>query len=282
MIRFLQRQKAKKGFTIIELIVVIAILAVLMAVILPQLSTQRSRISEAKAAASDFYAAIQTTMNYYSVYDGQLLSDDTVTNETDVMRYYKLLGGNYPFNADEHSDHAIDDMGYPDNISMYIMVYAKNDIIQETNIVTRLSNKNSGSENGMFQLLKRGKKDDGSDDGSSAHEFIRILQGEIDDRVTFNDGYYYAKVVFNFDGSLDLEGNPIDINLYTIKVEYTAYCRKQLPNAAGTTYDTFSKSITFGNKDYILNWNGGEVCGTCAAWDTTNNNCIGLAGTTLT
>lgn len=267
MIRFLQRLKAKKGFTIIELIVVIAILGVLMAVILPSISQQRSRINEARSAAKDFYAAVQTVMNNFSVFDGQLLPDDS--KDSDVIHYYRNMGGNYPFDPDPngHSESAANEMGYPDQTVMYIMVHAKNRNIEEIGIVTKEKNKNN-SDNGMFQLLKRDPADRNT-------KFADILKRGIKDRVSFNDGYYYAKVDFEYPSGMDIAGEPIDAYMSTIKVEYTAFCRKELPDLP---YDGFLNALTFGT-DYVLNWNG-EICGTCASRN--GSDTVGYAGTTLT
>lgn len=271
MLRFLQR---KKGFTIIELIVVIAILGVLMAVILPSISQQRSRINEARSAARDFYAAVQTVMNYFSVFDGKVLPDDPETGKEtrDVVHYYREMGGNYPFDNVYRSDpDEIAKMIYPDETAMYIMVYAKNRSIEKIGIVTKEKNKNN-TDNGMFQLLKREEKDRNT-------KFGDIFKGEIKDRVSFNDGYYYAKLKFEYPSGMDMTGEPVDAYLSTVKVEYTAFCRKELPDTSSLSYDEFLYQLTFG-KDYVLNWNGGEICGTCASRD--EDNSVGFAGTTLT
>ena len=267
MIRFLQRQKAKKGFTIIELIVVIAILGVMLAVILPSISQRRSRINEASSAARDFYAAVQTVMNYLSVFDGQILPDEAEDN--DVVHYYRNMGGNYPFSPDSDKD-----APYPDETVMYIMLHAKNRNIEEVGIVTKEKTKNE-ADNGLFQLLKREEKDRNT-------RFGDIFKGEIDDRVSFNDGYYYAMVVFNYSSGYNMGQEPEDPYLSTIKVEYTAFCRKEFPSSAGSDFAAYRNSnLSFG-RDNVISFNGGEICGTCATLDETRNERVGYAGTTLT
>lgn len=274
MLRFLQKQKAKKGFTIIELIVVIAIFAVLTAVILPQMSSQKGRINEARNAAKDFYAAIQTVMNYYSVYDGRVLSTDAAGNEVeDVIRYYKNVGGNYPFDS-AYLGSNTGELDNPNETAMYIMVEAKNNNIKNLGVVTRATEgtNNNGTNNGMYRLLQQNPDDRNT-------EFGNILKGEIDKRVSFNDGYYYAKVVYNY-------ADEDDINLYTIRVEYAAFCRREFPKASPTgSFDSYVDSYLRFTKDYQLNWNSGEICGTSAEWYTDASGkyiCTGLAGTLLT
>ncbi len=267
MIRYLQKLKAEKGFTIIELIVVIAIIAVLAAVILPQISSERSRINEARSAARDFYAAIQTTMSKYSTYDGQLSPKFESDNNLGVVRYYPLMGGNYPF--DKSYPAANTDNDYPAVTSLYIMVHTRNDTILDVGAVTR-AKANTSADNGMFQLLKREAADRNT-------EFGKLLIGEIDDRVSFNDGWYYARVDFTYKTSLT--GTPEDIKLETVKVAYTAFSRNELPKASGS-FDSFVNSTLMFGSDYKLN--SGDVCGTCATWDETNNTQVGFKGTSLT
>lgn len=266
MIRYLQRMKAKKGFTIIELIVVIAIMGVLMAVILPQLSSERSRINEANSAARDFYAAIQTTMSKYSTYDGQLSNAYHNDNNLGIVRYYPLMGGNYPF--DKSYPAANTDNSNPAIASLYIMVHAENDKILDVGAVTRAA-ANTSADPGMFELLKRNAADRNT-------EFSKLLIGEIDDRVSFNDGFYYARVDFNYKTSVT--GTPEDIKLNTVKVAYTAFSRRELPKASGSYAGFVNSTLTFGSDNKL---NTGNICGTCSAWNETTNTRIGMKGTAL-
>ena len=265
MIRFLQRQKAKKGFTIIELIVVIAIIGVLMAVILPSLTGERQRISAANSAARDFYAAVQTTVSKYSTYDGQLSPAYTANNNLGIVRYYPLMGGNYPFDASYA--HANKDNDTPIPASIYIMIHTKNDRILDVAAVTR-AKANTAANPGIYTLLQRNAADRNT-------EFGRLLVNEIDDRLVFTDGWYYARVDFTYTTSAF--GVVEDIKLNTVKVAYTAYSRNELPQASGS-YDAFvNSSLTFGS-DYKLNT--GDICGVCAT-DTATGERVGMAGTRL-
>ena len=264
MIRYLQRLKAKKGFTIIELIVVIAIMGVMMAVILPSFMGQRERINAACSAASDFYSAIQTTMTKFSTYDGALSPAFTNTPNLGVIRYYPLMGGNYPYDA-VYSPTATDNE-FPARTSMYIMIHAESDIIQDVAVVTRANN-NTTSDPGMYELLKRNSADRNT-------EFGRLLAGEINDRILFDEGYYYAKVEFTPPEGADAT----DMRRYTVKVAYTAYCAKELPVSSGGFTEFVTSTLMFGN-DYRLNWDG-QICGTCAHKGDTGL-CVGMAGTSL-
>lgn len=265
MIRFLQRQKAKKGFTVIELIVVIAIIGILIAVIVPSLSQERSRINEAGSAARDFYAAVQTVMSYFSTFDGQMSNEYSKDNNLGIMRYYPKLNGNYPFDKD-HAD--TEDPQFPENVSLYIMVHAENDNIKDIAVVSRSRNYNKKEENGLYRLLQRNSADRNT-------EFGRILAGELDNRVQFNDGWFYARVDFTYIFN-SLTSEPINIGLQTLKVAYTAYCRKELPQAPDSYDSSFTNQLVF-TKDNKLAWNNGQICGTCAAKNASST--LGLAGT---
>ena len=52
----------KQGFTLVELIVVIAIMALLLAILIPSLSTQQSFEQEVRENARAFYSNIQELM----------------------------------------------------------------------------------------------------------------------------------------------------------------------------------------------------------------------------
>lgn len=267
MIRYLQGLKVKKGFTIIELIVVIAIMGVLMAVILPAISSERSRINAANSAARDFYAALQTTMSKYSTYDGQLSNMYVNDNNLGIMRYYPLLCGNFPY--DKSYPAANTDTENPAIASLYIMVHVENDNIRKVAAVTRAA-ANTANDPGMFELLKRNDTDRNT-------EFSKLLTNEIAGRAVLDNGFYYARVDFNYKTSLT--GVPEDIKLSSLKVAYTAYTRKELPTASGSYSGFVNSTLTFGSDNKL---NTGEICGTCAAWNETTNNRIGMTGTSLT
>ncbi len=77
MLKKLQALKAKKGFTLVELIVVIAIIAVLAAILVPTLLNQvtNSRITSADSTASTIKDTINAWIVQQNANDGYLFPD---------------------------------------------------------------------------------------------------------------------------------------------------------------------------------------------------------------
>lgn len=265
MIRYLQRMKTRKGFTIVELIVVIAIIGILTAVIVPSLNNERSKIEEARATAKDFYAAVQMVMSKYSVYDGDMSIAYSQNKDLGIMRHYPMMGGNYPYDGGA----GITNHEYPAATSMYIMVAARNNIMQTVGIVSRARSREATNP-GFYELLQRNAS-------SRNTEFGRLLAGEIEGWISFRDGVYYARVDFipptNPDGTI----NTAEINSETVKVVWSAYLRKELPAATGSAAEYTNNNLFFGSDQKL---NSGEVCGTCAPWDS-SGWFVGAAGTKL-
>ncbi len=87
MLKKLQALKAKKGFTLVELIVVIAIIAVLAAILVPTLLNQvtNSRIVSADSTASTIKDAIDAWIVEQNANEGYLMPDSV---KDDKVEYY--------------------------------------------------------------------------------------------------------------------------------------------------------------------------------------------------
>lgn len=99
MIRHLQRMRAKKGFSMIELIVVVAIIGILIAVIVPNVGNDRAKREQANTTATDFYSAVQYCFSKYSKYEAALspeLKADIPSKS--FIDYFPAVSGNYPVN----------------------------------------------------------------------------------------------------------------------------------------------------------------------------------------
>lgn len=256
MIKYLQKLSRKKGFTLVELIVVIGILAIMSTVILLNIDNRRTRIKTANSAASDFYVAVQSAFTRYMVYPAPLSPTFRDNPLTPYMKYYQGANGNYPFDPASVGVSLIANDNYPSPTTLNIEVKVVKNKVEYVNC-------------GLGTLYQPGGLlDKTTDDGS---EFGRLLKLEIEKRIEYQNGYYYASVSctpkYNILNKLE--------KMDTVVVDYTAFSFNKLKNDSMSDY-TFS-----GDDNILLN---GDVCGTAApARDKSGNKIakIGTAGTSL-
>lgn len=255
MIKYLQKMKRKKGFTLVELIVVIAILAVMTTVILLNIDNRKTRVKTANTTASNFYVAVQSAFTRYMTYPGPLSPVFRENNTTPYMKYYKGANGNYPYDAaGANGINPLDNENYPSPCSLSIEVKVEKNKIVYVNCA-----------NGVISNVIAKS---GSDDGS---EFGRLLKMEIEKRIEYQNGYYYAKISCSpkYDATNKIE------KMDTVIVDYAAFSYDKLGTGDINNY-------TFSSDDNILL--NGEICGTAAPTTDRNGNDIariGTAGTSL-
>lgn len=262
MIQTLQRLKAKKGFTIVELVVVMAILAVLMAIVFPLLTNKKAKIDEANTTAKDFYAALQSVMIRYSLYEGPLSPQYRANPDLGDMRYYEKLGGNYPYKKGTTAG------DIPVTTSLYIELSVDDSKVGDI-VVCTVDESDTGYANGigMYNLMLRSA-------GTVNNEFGKLLKDELKGRISFRDGYYYANVTYKqvLTGTI-----PAKMEAETVKVAFTGYSRDRLPDVNGKTFANYKNDNLYFGDDYVLA--NGDVFGVCAAYNGTDT--VGLVGSTL-
>lgn len=257
MIKKLQKYKAKHGYTMVEIIVVIGILTALAATIIPNINVEKNKMQEACGTARDFYYALQVNITRYMMYEAPLSPayragsyDDT--KELGLIKYYINAHGNYPYVKGSDDGEPPNEM--PVKADIFIEFQAKNDQIVFMNCA-----------NTAKELYKQG-------DDVKNTEFARLLSSELKSRLKFNDGFYYAKISYN---------PPADLTaLDTVRVAWTAFSFHRRPQLLTDDFSTYTtEHLTFTGKDY--RFKDMDICGTCSPDNGTLNG-VGRAGTSLT
>lgn len=241
MIKRLQKLKARRGFTMIELIVVIAIIAVMSATVIVGLNTNKSKIEEANTAAADFYTAIQAEFTNFQMFDGPLTMtlnkayNDNIFNlgtnsDNGGIKYYPWAGGNYPFSGlvvggETHAN------GKPKAAAVFVEICARGGMLRHVNYANEL------------ETLLTMKGAIGS--GNTNAQLCLVLANEMKDRMEYRDGYYYARISYTpptWDAGHPPSG--YDFRNVSVHVSWAAFSKDELTEDEAT--------YTFGRNNVSL------------------------------
>lgn len=87
----IQKMKKSKGFTLIEMLVVIAIIAILVAIIIPTVNGSTEKAAEAKDAANIRSAIAEVTTTGLTT--GETATKDVSLTQTGDFEHIKDIGG---------------------------------------------------------------------------------------------------------------------------------------------------------------------------------------------
>lgn len=237
MIRYLHRLRGKKGFTMAELIIVIAIMGVLMAMILPMFSSDDAEKQAAETYASDFYASLQYNMTRYQLTEYHLtpqlqelgLQYEDGDSVQPYIYFNKTLGRN------------VFTMEY-----LYIEV-SYNKGIEYVKIAPNLMALVSDTTT-----------------TTSDHPFEKLLENDLEDVMNAADkGHYYAVVRYDYEDPTPSSPNSGDeVGFGDLKVMTAHYCQEALPSTAAGNYKT--ENLIFTDFSELK---CGIICGTCSSDD---------------
>lgn len=269
MIQRLHRLKNKRGYTVLELVIVVAIIAIMSATIVAGSTTRQSRIREATSTAKDFYTTIQTEFTRFQMFDGPLTMslqkqynaspNSAVTSRRyGGMMWFPKVGGNYPISPDASKMASLyvnsdasewRTKGVPPVAGLTVEVHVINNKILSVDW-----------DYTTASLFAKGIDEESDLERS---ELSAVLQLELDRRMEYKDGYYYARVVYVSPGEAAVLGSGGDPSYAKCKatpvyVLWAAYCREQMTSDA-STYTFRTNYVT--NSGQIVGIVGGDVLG---------------------
>ncbi len=243
MIRYLHKLKNKKGFTMAELIIVIAIIAILSAMVFPMFSNDDARRTAVNTYASDFYSSLQYCMTRYQKTDYHINTE--MAAEAEIYKADPTKNPVIIYDANAGQNVLIMPTGVT-SYNLYIEAYYDKGL------------KYVKVGNSLESLLMDTAT-------TSDIAFERQLEKDLDEIINDADnGYYYA--VVNFDTS----------KYSNFKVLSAHFCEEKLPAYTGDT--SYRDNLMFIDNSELQ---CGIICGSCSTDQNSAGNYIGNLGSHL-
>lgn len=143
----------KKGFTIVELVIVIAVIAILAGVLIPTFATVVDKANQSKA--------MQEAKNEYEAYLAEYAKDLDGTQNLDVVSgkyYFEVRNGKFDATAKDASTEYSNTANLVDQSKVYVAVDSNGEYNYEDGLYVKAAEKN-----GKYNLASGENTDLGSD-----------------------------------------------------------------------------------------------------------------------
>lgn len=230
MIKYLQGLQRKRGFTLIELIVVLAIIAILAAIIIPGLSGKNEKIRAANMHARDFFSGIQYVMTHFQMTESYITPEIGMAEQAGTVQYFIKYAQEYGQNV----------LVFP-----YTYIYVK--VESNTDLTVNVGRTYSEMlDSTTIATETRFEK-------AIREQLSKVLEADY-------EGYCYA-LVYNGGTSVNIATREVTGTPQNLRVITTHFMSDELPAVSGSSSDYINANLMF--KDYGVLAND-SICGTCS------------------
>lgn len=231
MIKYLQGLRRKRGFTIIELVVVLAIIGVLAAIILPSLSGKSEKVRAANMHARDFYSGIQYVMTHFQMTESYVTPEIGFAEKAGTTQAFVKYAQEYGQNV----------LVFP---YTYIYVRVNNNTQLTVNVGRTYSEMIDTTAIATETLFEKAIRE----------QLAKVLKADY-------EGYCYA-LVYNGGTNVNISTRDVTGTPQNIRVITTHFMSDELPAVTGSSDDYINNNLMFSDFGVLIN---DSICGTCSS-----------------